>query len=330
VYRLARGAVVDNGALIAVGVTIFILLWNLLLCNSRVDLMSSGVAVWWTLLCAIGVLNLCGWQRTATILARRETTLAASLRRFERWQLVLSAVFVLACAFRSVFPRGDVQRIGLVDTWLSNVLVGRSVATVAELCFMAQWALVLFRVSRAAGSRTGVAIAWSVVPLIGVAEVCSWYAILTTCYLGNAIEESLWTLTAALLIAGCLAVRSRGRCLRQPFLAAVLALGVMYILFMCTVDIPMYVSRWRADVADGRQYLSLEQGVYDAWSRRTVTFDWEEWRSEIPWMTLYFSACVWWSLALVHSHRYLQPIPKLTSCPAPGSTLPLPRRLIAS
>jgi hypothetical protein len=72
---------------------------------------------------------------------------------------------------------------------------------------------------------------------------------------------------------------------------------------MLKFDIPMYISRWRADEAQGRVYLSLGQGLRDAWSRRVVTFSWEEWRAEIPWMTLYFSVCVWWSLAIVHAPR---------------------------
>jgi hypothetical protein len=80
-------------------------------------------------------------------------------------------------------------------------------------------------------------------------------------------------------------------------------LGTLYVTFMCLVDIPMYLSRWQADEASGRTYLSVPQGLHDAWSRRVVTFSWAEWRPEMPWMTLYFSVCVWWSLALVHAPR---------------------------
>ena len=74
-------------------------------------------------------------------------------------------------------------------------------------------------------------------------------------------------------------------------------------------DIPMYFGRWRVDEAMGRNYLSLGQGVQDAWSRRVVTFAWEEWCTEMSWMTLYFSVCVWWSLVLVHVPRWW-PCPK--------------------
>jgi hypothetical protein len=281
----------------------FAALWNFLLCHRPVELLSSGVAVWWTGLCAVGVINVCGWHRTALVVSRQSASAGASVWRFQRWQLLLSAVFVLGCGFRSLFPRADVQRIGLVDTWLSSVLVGRSVATAAELCFMAQWALLLHAAARDVGSRFGVAVSWLVVPLIAVAEMCSWSAILTTCYLGNVAEESIWAFCGSLLVAGCIIIWSRSRAARRPFLAAALVLGTIYVVFMCTVDIPMYVSRWQADEAVGRAYLTLGRGLHDAWSRRVITFSWAEWRTEIPWMTLYFSVCVWWSLALVHAPR---------------------------
>jgi hypothetical protein len=174
------------------------------------------------------------------------------------------------------------------------------------MCFMAQWALLLHHAAKEAGSRCGLAISRVIVPLIAVAEVCSWYAVLTTCYAGNAIEESLWALSAALLVVGCLAVWIRSREARRPFLAAALVLGIAYVTFMCTVDVPMYIYRWRADEANGREYLSLAQGFEDAWSRRVVTFAWEEWREEVPWMSLYFTVAVWWSLTLVHVPHWIQ------------------------
>ena len=65
--------------------------------------------------------------------------------------LFLSAAYVFGCAFRSFLPRADIQRICLFDTWLSSATVGRSVATVAEICFAAQWAIILHQL----GTMTG-------------------------------------------------------------------------------------------------------------------------------------------------------------------------------
>ena len=47
--------------------------------------------------------------------------------------LILSALFVLGCAFRSFLPRAEGQRICLYDSWWSSAILSRSVATVAEL-----------------------------------------------------------------------------------------------------------------------------------------------------------------------------------------------------
>src|SRR5580693_7272457 len=66
---------------------------------------------------------------------------AGSLDSRAGLELLLCAAYVFGCAFRSFLPRADVQRICLFDTWLSSVVVGRSVATVAEICFAAQWAI---------------------------------------------------------------------------------------------------------------------------------------------------------------------------------------------
>ena len=102
---------------------------------------------------------------------------------------------MFGCAFRSLLPRADVQRICLFDTWLSSVVVGRSVATVAEVAFAAQWAIILHQLGTMTGADTTVNAAWVIVPLILIAECFSWHAVLTTNYRGNAIENSIWAVT---------------------------------------------------------------------------------------------------------------------------------------
>ena len=74
--------------------------------------------------------------------------------------LLLCAAYVFGCAFRSFLPRADVQRICLFDTWLSSVVVGRSVATLAEICFAAQWAIVLHQLGTMTGADTTLNAAW--------------------------------------------------------------------------------------------------------------------------------------------------------------------------
>jgi hypothetical protein len=60
----------------------------------------------------------------------------------------------------------------------------------------------------------------------------------------------------------------------------------------------MYLSRWRAKVAEGGKHLRLLEGLRDVSTRWVVTHDLAEWKDEIAWMSLYFSAAVWASLGL--------------------------------
>jgi hypothetical protein len=277
-------------------------------------MMTYSVFSWWVFLCAVSVLNIGAWLWSAAALNRRQAHLAADVYDLRRWQLVLSAGYVFGCAFRSALPVYDVPRLCLFDTWLSSVVVGRSVATFAELCFAAQWALMLREASRATGSHVGRWTALLMVPLIATAETFSWYSVLTTSNLGHVIEESIWGLCAALMVASLVAIWPRCAANVRPLLAAWCIAGVTYVAFMFLVDVPMYWSRWLADEASGRLYMSVSQGVLDASERWVVSHRWEDWQSEVTWMSLYFSLAVWLSIALVHA-----PVPgrRAVADPAP-------------
>ena len=251
---------------------------------------------WQALLRANAVLSLAFLFATAAAIARQRAGNEAT------WlQLALSAVYVLGCVFRSLVPVYDGPRIVLVDSPLSSVMVGRSVATVAELCFAAQWALMLHAVAFLDGSPLTQAASLAIVPLIVLAEACSWYAVLTTRQRGHAIENSLWGLSAALMVAGLLVIGPhRMTDLYPPSIAWCIG-GSAYVAFIFFVDVPMYWSRWLADEASGRRYLGITQGLADIRRRRIVSNRWEDWKSEMLWMSLYFTLGVWSSLALVYA-----------------------------
>ena len=212
--------------------------------------------------------------------------------------LLLCAAYVFGCAFRSFLPRADVQRICLFDTWLSSVLVGRSVATVAEVCFAIQWAIVLHQLGSITGAETTLNAARIVTPLILIAECFSWYAVLTTNYLGNAIENSIWAVAfSAVGIGLCRLLPEFDGPVRFILIIAIIGIAG-YLAFLVTVDVPMYLSRWRAKVSDGAKFMRFFEGLRDVSTRWVVTHDISEWKEEMTWMALYFSAAVWASLAL--------------------------------
>ena len=257
---------------------------------------------WWALLRGVSLFNLLAWLTAAWLLHRRGMH-EPGLWPLRRLQLLLSAGYVAGCAYRSLLPVYDVQRLVLVDSWWSSVIVGRSVATFAELCFVAQWALLLHEVSRDAGSTAGRRVACVLLPMIAVAEMFSWYSVLTTSNIGHVVEESLWGLGAALLVLSLAGLWPRVSGVHRPLLVFWGTAGALYAIYMFGVDVPMYWSRWVADEAQGRAYLSVAQGVVDASTRWVVSYRWDDWKTEVTWMSLYFSVAVWLSIALMHAPR---------------------------
>lgn len=264
----------------------------------------DDVKSWWIFICIISIVNIGLWLVSLSVFTNKKKTIHANVYIGRRLILTLSGIYVVGCAFRSFLPRIDLERICLVNTWLSNMMVGRSVATLAELCFIAQCAILLREAGKGLGDRFSLLVSYTLIPMIFLAEGFSWYAMLTTHYFGSIVEESLWTMGGVLLIASFMSLWPKVHRQHRWFLNAMILFAVGFVIFMVTVDIPMYWSRWQEDTVSGVTYLSLQQGIIDAVREYRVSFDILDWQQEIPWMTLYFTVAVWVSVALTHAPNY--------------------------
>src|SRR5215470_8098717 len=299
--------------------------------RSRSLAWSNPLAWWWGLLALVSSANITAWFLLYRYFEKPRTGGLGSTSDIEL-MFFLSAAYVFGCAFRSFLPRADVQRICLFDTWLSSVTVGRSVATVAEICFAAQWAIILHQLGTMTGAGTTLNAAWVIVPLIFIAECFSWHAVLTRNYLGNAIENSIWAVS--FLIVGIGLCRLLPEFEGPVGVALVIAIiGIAgYLLFLATIDVPMYLTRWQARSADSIGPLSPPEGLRDASVRWIVTHDIAEWRDEIAWMSLYFSAAVWASLALCVCYSLAGHLPRYRADAAslPSSALIVMQQPVAA
>ena len=293
---------------------------------------SWPVAVWWGFLLAVSAGNIAlflllvgrfGAQSCNRAQARSGGARWVALAPWGQPWVLLCAAYVFGCAFRAALPRADVQRICLFDTWLSTVVVGRSVATVAEICFALQWAIVLRQIATLTRSDTARNISLAVVPLILIAECCSWYAVITTDYLANALENSLWAVAFSLVAVALLRLLIEFRGLVRLAMATALIGLAAYVAFMAMVDVPMYLSRWQADAIGGKTSMSLLAGLYDVSTRLVVTHDIAQWRQEIVWMSLYFSVAVWSSLALCAFRLVRHRLPHYRAQSVDAQPLPL-------
>jgi hypothetical protein len=280
--------------------------------------LSNPVAIWWSSLLVVSITNILLWLWLRGCSRRRRPGRWRDTSPVE-WLIPLCAAYVFVCAFRSVLPRADVQRICLFDTWLSSILVGRSVATVAEICFAVQWAIVLRELARLTDSGAARNISSAIVPLIVAAECCSWYAVITTSYLGNALENSLWAVTFLLIAAALVRLLKEFGGVVQLAIKSALVGIAGYVIFMFAVDVPMYWGRWQADATSGKALLGTLAGLHDVTTRWSVTHDIAQWKDEIAWMSLYFSVAVWSSLALGAFGLVQDRVPRCRARPRPRS-----------
>jgi len=242
---------------------------------------------WWQALSGIAVLNITLW------FAARN---GAPDTLYAQRQLVLAGVFTFVCAYRTFLPRIDLERWVMVDSGWSSIFLGRAAATVAEVAFAGQCALLLHELASAAGLPFVATAAWGAIPLLALAQVFCWYSVLSLDHLGHAIEEAIWGATHAFIGLGL------GACAYQlpATLGKVAFLGflveVCYVTFMFSVDVPMYLERARRSSGE---HLGPGAGLWDALNRRVPTRSWAVWRPETAWLTGYFSGAVWLSLAMV-------------------------------
>ncbi|MBI1422002.1 MAG: hypothetical protein GC149_00965 [Gammaproteobacteria bacterium] len=264
----------------------------------------TGVHLWWLLISLVGVINIGVWLYAATNFSKRKHLIHPAFYPWRRWVFFLSGIYVFVCAFRSFLPRIDLERVCLVATPLSSMFVGRSLATVAELAFIVQCAILLREAGIGTRVKTATAVFWVLIPLIVVAESFSWYAVLTTNYLGSVVEESLWTVAGCLILISFVALWPRITGVKRYYLLGMILYAIGFVAFMVMVDVPMYWSRWQLELAQNKQYLPLFHGLMDTLRTCHVNFHMSKWWQEIPWMSLYFSITVWVSMAFAYAPSF--------------------------
>ncbi len=251
----------------------------------------SKTFIWWKFLCAMAVVNILVWLWALAV--------QSDMQNFSYAQPILSGFYVLVCAFRSFFPRIDLERYCLFDNPLSSIALGRSLATLAEICFTAQCAILIYDLGVHIESPMVTAIAYSLVPIIIVAQVCCWKAALTLNHIWHGVEEAMWIVMVTLAAACCIA----GYIMLTGWLKILMAIGIVSSLgaayVMLFVDIPMYLERSRQNSKEGRKFLSIGEGLRDALNRRIQTHDWSVWKDEVIWISTYFTFGVWLSIGMM-------------------------------
>ena len=230
--------------------------------------------------------------------------------RYETWMAALSVPMTCVCAFRAWFCEDYASRDVWYDTALSSILLHRCLAACAELAWIGQVSLAFAEVGSALpahGARYRRAAAW-LFGCIFVAEVCSCTGTVTTNRLFFLCEESSWVvgftgfLPFAVGLARAVPKDDADWSSARSF-AKILAVCVCcYVPWGWLSDVPSNYDAWQKDKGT-HPYFGLWGGLQDAATTRHQTRSWDAWGHKLLWMTVYFSACVWTSIALVSSPR---------------------------
>lgn len=260
----------------------------------------TSVAIWWGGMSAIAVLNLILLIYSRKLLMSKMPSMSVMVQQVRKYQFLLASVYTIGCGFRSILPRGDVRRIVLVDHWISAIAIGRSVATLAELAFVAQWAFLLHEIGKGTKDYGVLSISKMIVPIIFIAECFSWYACTTGNFFGTIIEESLWAVAASLTMIGFIRGRKHYIGTQKNFLSAGIVAAFGYVVYMVTVDVPAYINHWLANQAEGKVYATLSEGFHQVATVWRQTYAEADWQYEFVWMSLYFSVAVWMSIYIMN------------------------------
>lgn len=278
---------------------------------------------WYATLCCVAAIDLIAFSAALTLLKVSEDVV---VRTYQRTLRSLSACYVFVCVYRCIFPVQYPQRFVWWDTPMSSILVIRLMATIGELCFVAQIALALSFCEHEIHCITRQrwrhyftqTVALVMVVLIVVAETCSNYATATQNYLGNVLEESCWGVAFSIASPAFFLLTTSCQKLSEPVqhsswwqrafgvsgLGLSFGIGSLaYAVYMWAVDVPTYTRLYRMQLEQDFHFQPLLHGIWNAATERNQTREEENWHYAVVWQTFYFSLAVWASILLISAPR---------------------------
>ena len=191
----------------------------------------------------------------------------------------LMAVYVIVNCLRAIYPKRDVESTCLHKSHLSSIMFGRTIATIAEICFI----LLLINYYKSISDNNISSKTNLVLIIIIISEVFSWLGCLTKNQIYNSLEESGWLVSFLIfskITWDILRVRNDDFNLKFQLFCY-----TCFIIFLFFIDIPMYYNRYKNHK---KGYLSINQGLKSIMSCKIVTNNYDTWKDEILWQSGYF------------------------------------------
>lgn len=244
------------------------------------------IILWWIFLFSISILNILYMMLQYP---KINTTFIYKM-------YLLAFIYVIVNSIRAIWLRIDIERICFFDSILSSPLFGRIIATIAEICYILLILLIYNKIINRIYHNNNLTIILYIILLgIFLAELLSWKGCLSTNQKFNVLEESIWTLCAFILgILTLIILFNEKNNKIKNLLYIVLLTIICYVIFMITVDIPMYDNRCK----NKTQFTSLMASIYDMAKCKKISKDLKDWKEDMAWFTGYFTLGSWSSIGL--------------------------------
>tara|TARA_B100000941_G_C28445448_1_gene522037 strand:- start:312 stop:1163 length:852 start_codon:yes stop_codon:yes gene_type:complete len=235
----------------------------------------------------------------------------------------LIGIYLFVSIFRSYYPKKEVEKVCLYDHFMSKPVVGRTIATIAEISLI----LALIHIFKEISfdiyqMNTNINFVLNItLILIIVAQISCWMSVITEHFLFNLVEESLWTITFTIYTI-ISAINFYNITESNPklnhislFCKLSIPLFITYVLYMLLIDLPLYSKKWNTidknkdkritwnefynDIHKHLAENSLYQKIMKITNCSKFETSWEEWSDEVPWMIGYFVIIGWVLIILV-------------------------------
>lgn len=239
---------------------------------------------------------------------------------YQRKMKLLTATFVIVCAFRCMFPNISYEHICFFDIYLSTSISSIFHGTIAKMCYIIQICTGMTHIAE--DLQKHCINVWHGNKLFGLVyfvsnfvvysifiSLCfSCYAILTMCQFWYAVEKSIQMFSLILLILCCTFLYYHFKQLEQVeqndtklFLLGIIFIGLPYVSFMYFEEIPMYLSNYSAEESEVDEYMTLSEGFLATLSCNEVTRLYSVWAGNVPWLIGCYNVLAWSSIWLARA-----------------------------
>jgi hypothetical protein len=252
--------------------------------------------IWWKIMFTISIINI------IFIINYYKNYCCNS--EFHKKITLFTIIYVFVAAIRAFFPVIHIERICFIKNIISSPFVDRSIATIAEICFILLITSILKNIiNNTTKSQNQILILTLLNYSIICAQIFCWLGSLTQNYFFNVMEESTWTICFIIILIILFKLyifASNNSNAQNNFLKKTLPLIIipliLYLLFMIINDVPLYFKRWKNNK---NKYINIINGINKMLKCRKIDKSYKTWKDDYLWIFGYFSFAVWLSIYFV-------------------------------